>query len=175
MLSEVDELCGVFSGVFGVMLTEKFNELVGVDCTNFRLIFGGSLILCLGPEQPSGEKRTRWRLHLEPSWRLEQNGIAVIGSLDTMDLEQGTQELEVSLKLIGKLIGTRVTRVTFGAPVLDLTISFDDSFVLRTFTHSRLGDENWELRREDGYRLAMKSPGEWREWMEQPDPLKKVN
>ena len=134
-----------------MQLDDDLRPLIGLQCDNFRLIVGGSLILYLGPRAPQSQM-SEWRLHLEPAWRLEQNRRPIIGSFDTpTDAHDALQ----SIASLQPLIGKRLTSVDVGVPIMDLTLTFDRGYTLRTFAHSVNDGGNWEFRHGSGLRIAL--------------------
>ncbi len=148
-------------------LDDKLKPLTGLQCIDLRLIVGGSLILYLG-HRSSETKLSEWRMHIEPAWRLELAGIPIVGSFDTPESMDAASPI---LDQLNEIRGRRLADIAVGAPILDLLLTFDGSYKLRTFAHSTRDGANWEVRHQSGLRIAMRegSVCEWFEYTEQPD------
>ena len=149
-------------------LVDELKPLIGLRCEDLRLNVGGSLILYVGPRS-SETTLTEWRIHIEPAWRLEDDGNPIIGSFDT-PTESG-DTVDAMLKQLNVLRGTHLTDITTGSPILDLTFTIADRFHLRTFAHTTQDGENWEFRHNSGHRFAMKAGSvcDWIQSTESPD------
>jgi len=149
-------------------LVDELKPLIGLRCEDLRLIVGGSLILYVGPRS-SETTLTEWRIHIEPAWRLEDEGNPIIGSFDT-PTEAGNT-VDAMLKQLNVLRGIHLTDIKAGSLILDLTFTFGDRYRLRTFAHTTQDGENWEFRHKSGHRFAMKegSVCDWIQFTVLPD------
>jgi len=143
-------------------------QLNGLNIDNFRLISGGSLIFYIGIRE-SKTQMTEWRLHVEPAWRLTKSGTFIIGSLDTIEIdEKNLQSVENNLANLRPLVGIAIEDVKVSESIPDLELYFNNGYVFTTFAHSMDG-ECWELRNADGRRWGMGAANELREWREPSD------
>ena len=75
------------------------------------------------------------------------------------------------LEQMNEIRGRKLIDINVGTPILDLLLSFEGNYKLRTFSHSTHYGENWELRHQSGLRIAMREGTvcDWVEYMETPD------
>jgi hypothetical protein len=149
-----------------VDLTNHFQKLIGIECRDFHLVAGGSLILYFGERVDDLSKLTEWRLHIEPAWRLEGQNGPLVGSFDVCVEDQPPDWV---FEAMGSIIGKSVEKITMGSPVLDLIVEMAGSYRLQTFAHSIADGENWELRHRSGLRVAMATVTSFQESIEEPD------
>ncbi len=121
------------------MMTDKLVEqLSGKECTNFRLVEGGTLILYLHSEPVDA---TLW---IDCAWRLCDETHILAGSLDNPN--------DV-IKHLQKLAGASISVVRIDTTTSDLSLSFSNGLEIESFGHST-DLELWEFRRADGYRIG---------------------
>lgn len=72
-------------------------------------------------------------------WRLEKDGLYVIGCLDE-DLEKMKNELRL-------LIGKKLKQINIANPMMDARIQWEDGFVLKTFSCCHI-EEQWKIYKE---------------------------
>ncbi len=129
-------------------LTRALAELGGTCCHRTKFAAFGTLILYI--DKPGAQKRslTRWRLYVDSAWRVERNGRVLLGYADA--------DKEVLAALRG-LWDQNICSVDVSKGLYDLSVSFDNGMLLRVFSNS-IGNEQWELRRSDGFRIGI-APG----------------
>ncbi|MGL4463327.1 MAG: hypothetical protein ACRC1K_14355 [Planctomycetia bacterium] len=144
---------------------EQLQALVGQVCRDFRLMFGGSLILYLG-DRPDGRLLSAWRLHVDTAWRVDGPLGPVVGSLDACC--EG-QPPEWVFRGLNALVGRSVEAVAVGSPVRELQVTFAGAYRLSTFAQCVDESDGWEARRRDGLRVAARTLTEVVEYREEPD------
>lgn len=77
-------------------------------------------------------------------------------------------EAEFVNKAIKNLHGSKLVDIKYDELSKDLVLQFDSGFKLKVFTYS-VEDEQWELRKSDGYRLTLGPELNFVEKMEKPD------
>jgi hypothetical protein len=123
--------------------TVAVSRLVGLPYQSSLLVAGGTLILYLG-RPVHGEWLAEWHVWLDCPWRLESDGVVVAGSRD---------DERLILPRLAQFKSEGVTSAAADERTGDLRLLFSNGLGLRTFSASML-DEQWELRREDGYRFS---------------------
>lgn len=135
------------------------SNIAHLECRGTLLVEGGTLVLYLGEVLCQKPFLTTWRLWIDCAWRLENSDKVIIGSMD---------EAELVNKEIKNLHGSKLVDIKYDELSKDLALGFDSGFKLKVFTYS-VEDEQWELRKSDGYRLTLGSELNFVEKMEKPD------
>lgn len=153
---------------YKTLAKKHYSEVIGLECSDIQLVAGGTLIIYFGSPDPVSELPP-WRLHIEPAWRLEENATAILGSLDTLDVDETRKSsIEEYLTPLKKLVGHPLMEFLILSPIVDLSLTFEGNLRLKTFSHSLEG-EGWELRGGAGVRIGMATVTEVRVWSADPD------
>ena len=118
------------------------SSIINAQCSNLRLVAGGTLILYFNPDNPDSRHNTLW---IDCAWRLRKHKSVLIGSLD---------EPNSILAAIQQIVGHTVTDIDFVDDTWDARIMFNCDMWIETFGYSVV-DGHWEYRRNDGYRCGV--------------------
>lgn len=143
-------------------VTEELgSNISGLVVLNCKLVVGGTLILYFDRgTAPDGARKKPIRLWIDSAWRLCEHDRVIAGSLDDPD------QLLPKLRTI---IGMVVSDVWLQGIPGDVALKFEKGFIIESFARTT-ADEQWELRRPDGYRLGLRENLELYEMMQEPDP-----
>lgn len=144
-------------------VTNVLSQLIGLKCSGSLVAEACALIVYLGDIITPEPLMTEWRLWVDCAWRLENSDGLVAGSLD---------DAQVSVKALRVLEGQTLRNLEFQAKTHDLILQFDGEKWLRVFPHSVM-DEQWQLRKSDGYRLTFGPAVSVTERRESPDVQRK--
>ena len=124
-------------------------QLVGQKMERARLGISPTLVLELGAlmRDPTGDERFEWYLWIKHcSWRVEADGIIVLGSNDDRE-EAGDVGAKADAAVLDRLASLTVESVFLAEPMGDLVIAFSENVVVRTFADQRSVDTYacWQL------------------------------
>lgn len=119
------------------------NRLVGMVCSNFKIVEGGTLIIYLARAADEPRTATLW---LDCAWRIVDSTSFLLGSMD--DAKSIVNNLQW-------LPGKSVISATVAPITRDLRIGLLDGYMIEGFCHSSQ-IELWEFRGSDGYRLGVR-------------------
>ena len=146
---------------------EAIRQIEGLNCCNFKLVFGGSLILYIGSLNPlSG--RTEWRFMADCAWRLDGPDGPLLGSYDTLDCKDLEDAVtQRCLSFLRTLENRKIISAEYKLSAGDAEIRFENGIALKLFSHATEGDA-WELRHSSGRRFGI-SDCSYAEWQADAD------
>jgi hypothetical protein len=147
---------------------EAIRQIEGLNCSNFKLLAGGSLILYIGSFNVLSGK-TDWRLFIDCAWRLDSLDGPLLGSFDTLDCGDDMEDAatERCLSFLRTLVGRKIISAEYKLSAGDAAVRFESGIALKLFSHATEGDA-WELRHSSGRRFGICDCC-YAEWQEDAD------
>ena len=142
-------------------LRESLAQLEGLVCQRTYFNECGTLILYLDLRNAQPKHLTWWRLYIDTSWRVDAGQDVMFGYADP--------DAEV-VRSLRELWNQEIRSIDCNKNSFDLVVCFQNDRVLRVFTNSKK-NEQWELRRSDGFRIGIASGLVVNESMAAPDAI----
>ena len=126
-------------------LLEFLAKLEGLVCQRTHFNECGTLILYIDEVNAKARDLTRWRLYIDTAWRIDKGKAVIFGYADdSYDVVRQLRELW----------NQPIPSINCARGPYDLAVLFGNKWALKVFTNSK-NNEQWELRRSDGFRIGI--------------------